>query len=111
MEKVYPLIHNIYERQARLTINQEKNNKKKKKKKKKNDHSFLPKRPSFFYFSGAGKFCLAHGLRKLTRDIRSDVRTLNFRSDVTYLTQQKSLNDVRRSRHAMENVKNKRNDE
>ena len=26
-----------------------------------------------FYFSGAGKFCLAHGLRKLTLDIKSDV--------------------------------------
>ena len=35
-------------------------------------------------FSGAGKCCLAHGLRKLTRDVKSDVRILNFRSDVTY---------------------------
>ena len=24
-------------------------------------------------FSGAGKFCLAHGLRQLTRDTKSDV--------------------------------------
>ena len=28
-------------------------------------------------FSSAGKFFLAHGLRQLTRDIKSDVRTLN----------------------------------
>ena len=27
--------------------------------------------------SGAGKFCLAHGPRQLTRDIKSDVRTLH----------------------------------
>ena len=46
---------------------------------------FLPMRQSLFYFSGAGKFCLAHGLRQLTRDFKSDIRTLNFRSDVSYL--------------------------
>ena len=27
---------------------------------------------------GAGKFCLAHGLGQLTRDVASDARTLNF---------------------------------
>ena len=42
----------------------------------------LPLRQSLFYFCGAGKFCLAHGLRQLIRD----VRTINFRSDVTYAT-------------------------
>ena len=36
-------------------------------------------------FSGAEKFCLAHGLRQLTRDVKSDVRTLNFISDVTFV--------------------------
>ena len=35
-------------------------------------------------FSGAGKFCLTHGLRRLTRDVKSDVRTLNFISDVIF---------------------------
>ena len=34
---------------------------------------FLPMRQSLFYFSGAGKLCLAHGLRQLTRDTKSDV--------------------------------------
>ena len=34
-------------------------------------------------FSGAGKFCLAHGLRQLKRDVKSDVKTLNLRNDVT----------------------------
>ena len=46
---------------------------------------------TFFYlrdricsiFSGPGKFCLAHGLRQLTRDVKNDVRILNFKSDVT----------------------------
>ena len=50
-----------------------------------------------FIFSGAGKFCLAYGLRQLTRDVKSDVRTLNFRSDVTNAPPRKNLNDVRRS--------------
>ena len=44
---------------------------------------FLPMR--HYIFSGAGKFCLAHGLRQLICDVKSDVRTLNFRSDVIYV--------------------------
>ena len=51
-------------------------------------------RRSLFYFSGAGKFCLAYGLRQPIRDVKSDVRTLNFRSDVTF-AHLKTLNDVR----------------
>ena len=35
-------------------------------------------------FSSAGKYCLAHWLRQLTRDIKSDVRTLNFKSDIIF---------------------------
>ena len=49
-----------------------------------------------FIFSGAGKFCFAHGLRQLTCDVKSDDRTLNFRSDVTYVRPQKATNDIRR---------------
>ena len=41
-------------------------------------------------FSGAGKFCLAHWLRQLTRDIKYDVRTLNFRRGVTFAPQRKN---------------------
>ena len=41
------------------------------------------------FFSSAGKFCLAHGLRQLIRDVTSDIRILNFRSDVTYAPPQK----------------------
>ena len=41
------------------------------------------------------KFCLAHGLRQLIRDVKSDVRTLNFRSDVTNPPPGKTQNDVR----------------
>ena len=45
-------------------------------------------------FSGAGKFCLAHELGQLTRDVKSDVRILNFRRDVTYALPRS--NDIRR---------------
>ena len=48
----------------------------------------------FFFFSGAGKFCLAHGLGQLTSDVKSYVRTLNFRSDVIFA--RKTQNDVRK---------------
>ena len=37
---------------------------------------FLLMRQNLFYFSGAGKFCLAHGLRQLTQDAKSDVSCL-----------------------------------
>ena len=33
-------------------------------------------------FSGAGKFCLSHGLGQLTGLVKSNVRTLYLRSDV-----------------------------
>ena len=47
-------------------------------------------------FSGAGKFCLAHGLKQHTRDNKHDVRTLNFRSDVTFAPLRKTENHVRK---------------
>ena len=47
-------------------------------------------------FNGAGKFCLAHGLRKLTSNVKSDVITLNFIRDVTCAAPRKIPNDVRR---------------
>ena len=57
----------------------------------------LPKRHSLFYFfRGAGKFCLANGLRQLTRDAKSDVRTLNFRTDVIFASPRKPPNDDRK---------------
>ena len=46
------------------------------------EDNFLPLRQSLFHFSGAGKFCLAYRLRQLISDVKTDVRTLNFRSDV-----------------------------
>ena len=47
-------------------------------------------------FSGAGKFCLAHGLRQLTREVKSDARRKsNFRSGVTYAAPRKTRNDVK----------------
>ena len=58
---------------------------------------FLPMRQSLVYFfSGAGQFCLAHGLGQLTHDVKSDVRTLNFRSDVIFAPPRKTPNDVRK---------------
>ena len=55
-------------------------------------------------FSGAGKFCLAHVLGTLTRDVKSDVRNFNFRSDVTFAPLRKTPNDF-------QNVRNGRNAE
>ena len=49
--------------------------------------SFLPMRQNLFYFSGTGKN--AHGKGQLTRDVKSDVRILNFRSDVIFAPPQK----------------------
>ena len=46
--------------------------------------NFFRMKQSLFYFSGAGKFCLAHGLRQLTRNVQSDVRLVNFRSDMRF---------------------------
>ena len=57
-------------------------------------------------FSGAGKFCLAYGLRQLTHI--SDIGTLNFRSEVTNSPPQKTLNDIQRMLFCDVNVKNKR---
>ena len=54
---------------------------------------FLPLRESLFIFSGTGKFCLTHGLRQLTCDVKNDVR--NFISDVTYAASRKTSIDVR----------------
>ena len=62
--------------------------------------TLVPVRQSLFYFSGAGKFRLAHGLRQLIRDVKSDVRILNFRSDVTYSLKRKTPNDGVECRYA-----------
>ena len=53
-------------------------------------------RKSLLYFSGAGSFCLAHGLRQLTRDVKSDVRTLNYRCDATFAPPRNTPNVVRK---------------
>ena len=57
---------------------------------------FSPKRQSLSSWSGAGNFYLAHGLRQLTYDIRPDVRTLNFRSDVIFAQPQITRNNVQK---------------
>ena len=41
-------------------------------------------------------YSLTHGLRQLTRDVKSNVRTLNFISDVTYAAPRKTPSDVQR---------------
>ena len=56
---------------------------------------FLPLRQSSI-FSVAGKFCLAHGPRQLSRDVKHDVGTQNFRSDVTFALPQKTQKHVRK---------------
>ena len=50
----------------------------------------------FFFLVVLEKICLAHGLRQLKCDVKSDVRTLNLISDITYATPRKTLNDIRR---------------
>ena len=40
------------------------------------ERGFLHFRHCLFYFSGAGKFCLAHGLRQVTLDAKSKVSYL-----------------------------------
>ena len=47
-----------------------------------------------FYFSGAGKFCSVHGLRRFIRVVKSDVRTLNLRSDFTFAKCLEPLSEV-----------------
>ena len=59
------------------------------------ENSFLPMRV-YSIFSGAGKFCLTHELGQLTLDVKSYVRTENFRSDVIFARPRKTPNDVRK---------------
>ena len=68
-------------------------------------------RQSLFYFSGAEKLCLAHWLKQLTRDVKSDVRTLNFISDVNFKPQQKTSNVLLIMSFCDVNDKNERNDD
>ena len=49
-----------------------------------------------FIFSAAGKFSLALGLRQLTRNVKSDVRNLKFRGDVTFAPPRKTPKGVRK---------------
>ena len=66
-----------------------------------------------FYFPifGASKFCLALWLRQLICDIKCDVRTLKFGSDVTYSPPQKHRMKFGEGRYAMQNFKRKRMNE
>ena len=51
------------------------------------------------------------GLGQLTRDVESDVRTLNFRSDVIFASPRKILNDVWKRSLCDVKCQNERNDE
>ena len=53
-------------------------------------------RQSLFFFCEAGKFCLAYGLGQLMHDVKSDVGTLNFRSDVIFAPPRQTPYDVRK---------------
>ena len=52
---------------------------------------------SVLFIERCWKFYLIHGLRQLARDVKSDARILNFRSDVTFAVPGKTPNDVRRT--------------
>ena len=58
-----------------------------------------------FYFSGAGIFCFTHRLRQLTHDVKSDVRSLNFISDVTHISSRKHRMTFGKGRSATSNMK------
>ena len=55
-------------------------------------------------------YCLAHGQRQPIRDVKSDVRILNFRSDVTYKLHGKIRMTFVEDRYGTLNVINKRNE-
>ena len=61
---------------------------------------FLPMRVCSI-FSRAGKFFLAHGLRQLTCDIKSDIRILNFGSAVLVCYHEKHRMMLVDGRYAM----------
>ena len=63
-------------------------------------------RQNLFYFSAAGNFCVAYGLGQLTRDVKSDVRTLNYRSNVIFAPPLKTPNNVRKRLLCDKKVKN-----
>ena len=66
--------------------------------------AFLTYETDFVLFLGVqGKFCLAH-------DVKSDGRTLNFRTDVTRFYEKHRMTFVE-GHYVMSNVINKRNDE
>ena len=70
------------------------------------DRNFLAMRQSLFHF----KFILCcQWTEMLTQDVKSDIRTLNFRSDVTHMPPLKTPNEVQRKSLFDVNVKNKRN--
>ena len=77
---------------------------------KRNVYTFLTYETEFVIFSGAGKFCIAHVLRQLTRDVKHVVRTLNFRSDSLSYQGEKKQMMFGKGRYATSNVKNERND-
>ena len=61
------------------------------------DLSLLTYKTEFVLFLAVvEKFCLAHGLEQLSSDVKSYVRTLNFRSDFTFAPPRKTPNDIRK---------------
>ena len=68
-------------------------------------------RQSCSIYIGSGEFCLAHGLRQLTCNVKSEVKTQNFRSDVTNPPPGKHRMTFGEGRYGTYTVKNIRNDE
>ena len=60
-----------------------------------------------FVLSGAGKFCLAHGLRQLTREFKVTSELLNFRNDITYASLQNTPTGFQRLSKIKEITKEK----
>ena len=62
-----------------------------------------------YTFGGAGKFCLAHGLRRLTRDVTSELYISEVTSRIRHHDKHRML--FGKGPFAMENIKSERNDE
>ena len=57
---------------------------------------FLPETDFVLFLAVLENSLLPNGLRQLTRDVKSDVRTINFISDVIFVPPRKTPNDVRK---------------
>ena len=59
---------------------------------------FLSMRQNLFFYSGAGKFCLAYGLGQIIRDVKSGLDWFAFIAHCRSITLKSSLSNLSQSR-------------